>query len=237
MARINNAWFEFGGVSSASKGLRMLGLPDRMRANQRGDQDAMYNPPGRDGVFTAYEDSYESMELTVRAMLDKTASPAAISGWLRGLGWLRFSDAPDRAYRARAVKSYTYAQQPGRADQQIAEITFLCDPCAYEYPARTVALVSGTPIINPGTRYSEPVITITGSGDIDLTIGAQTLTITGLASAITLDMQARVAYTGTTNLGGIVSGDWPLLIQPGSNAVTITGTVTAATITPNWRWL
>jgi hypothetical protein len=42
------------------------------------------------------------------------------------------------------------------------------------------ALTAHNSVFNPGTADAAPVITVVGSGDITLTIGAKTVTITGL---------------------------------------------------------
>jgi len=242
MARKNGLWFEFAGVSSTAKGLKLLALPDRPRAALRVPDEPPI--PGRDGTLWLPEDAYDDIEISVRAQLLSTVTPASISAWLTGRGWLRFSDAPTRAYKARALAAYPYAHIGGCETRQTIEVTFTCHPCAYVYPIPSVALTNGRIITNPGTRYAEPVITIVGSGDITLAIGTQTLVITGLTGgSITLDMEARVAFRELTdgskvNLCPLVSGDWPLLIQPGSNAVSWTGAVSALTLdAANWRYV
>ncbi len=235
MARNNNLWFEFAGASSTDNKVKLLALPARPRATLRVPDAPVI--PGRDGALWLPEDTYDEIEIPVRAQLLSGASPVSISAWLTGRGLLRFSDATARAYRARALAAYAYEHIDGCAARQIIEMTFACHPCAYHYPAASAVLTSGTPITNPGTRYAEPKITIVGSGDIDLTIGDQTLTVTGMDTGCAIDMEARVAYQGSVNMGPQVSGDWPLLIQPGSNAVswTATGTITSVTIEPHWR--
>jgi phage-related protein len=237
MPRISNNWFEFAGIRSDSKGLRMLALPDRVRPERRGEAVIV---PGRDGTLWLPEDAYEDIELTVSAQLGATASRAEINAWLTGKGWLRFSDNTARAYKARAVKAYDYKHVAGMAGCEMLEIGFTCEPCAYAYPAMELMLANGGSVMNPGTRYAESFITIAGAGDVTLTIGGQTLNIDGLCeyeSPITIDIPARVAYHENTNLCPKVSGDWPLIIQPGANAVSWTGTVSAVSMVPNWRYV
>lgn len=235
MARANNFWFEFGGVSSVTNGLKLLALPNRPKPELRAGDPVII--PGRDGALWKTENSYNEFDLIVRAELLSTAVKSTINAWLNGRGVLRFSDATTRAYKARVLKQFDYEQKDGSTARKVIEITFRCQPCEYVYPIPQLTLANLTPITNPGTRYAEPVITIVGSGDIMLTIGTRTLTITGLASQITLDMEARVAYNGSTNLGSIVSGDWPLIVDPGVNAVLISGTVTSVTMVTNWRYI
>jgi phage-related protein len=48
----------------------------------------------------------------------------------------------------------------------------------------------GTDRYESGNVEAEPLIVVTGSGDISLTIGAKTMQIAGLASKITIDVAA-----------------------------------------------
>lgn len=60
--------------------------------------------------------------------------------------------------------------------------------------------------------------------------------IAGLASEITIDVAAGLAYNGAVNLTGSLTGDWPLTIPPGNSTVSWTGSVTKVEITPSWRY-
>ena len=79
-----------------------------------------------------------------------------------------------------------------------------------------------------------PLIEVTGSGDITLTVGDVDVEITGLENKITLDSETQNAYNGTTNLNGIINApDFPVL-REGVNNISWTGTVTSVQITPRW---
>lgn len=237
MARANNHWFEFGGVSSVTNKLKLLELPDRPRAMLRaGDGTPVL---GRDGLLWRTEDAYEEFEISLRCEMLSGASAEAISAWLTGRGALRFSDDPNRAYKARALAAMPRPYAGGSSARRFVEPVFSVAPCAFAYPIPTLALANGTPIINPGTRYAMPKITITGSGDATLTIGGKTINITGISTSIVLDVEAGVVYNGETGLSETakVSGDWPLTIPTGSNAVSWTGGITAVSCVANWRCL
>lgn len=99
------------------------------------------------------------------------------------------------------------------------------------------ALTAHNSVFNPGTADAAPVITVTGSGDVTLTIGAKTVTITGLASAITIDCDAGISVNGATDLTGTVTMDYPVTLPPGETAISWTGTVTSVTVAPKWRYI
>ena len=110
---------------------------------------------------------------------------------------------------------------------------FRCKPFRYVYPApASTVLVNGGSLVNPGNVDAEPVITLTGSGDVTLTIGDKSVDIAlpSTATTIIIDVPAGFAYSadGTVNMTGLLSiDDWPLTIPPGTSAVAWTGTVSA----------
>ena len=95
---------------------------------------------------------------------------------------------------------------------------------------------SGTFINNPGSVYSEPIITVYGSGEITLMVGMTIVELDGITDSITLDTPLMEAYNGAISMNGNMSGDFPSL-APGANAVSWTGNVTKVVIQPNWRYL
>ena len=101
----------------------------------------------------------------------------------------------------------------------------------------SVTLTASTSTItNPGSVYSEPVITVYGSGDITLMVGTDIVELEGISGSITLDSQIHEAYSGTTGMNSAMSGEFPIL-KPGMNAISWTGNVTKIEVKPNWRYL
>ena len=91
-------------------------------------------------------------------------------------------------------------------------------------------------INNPGNVPSEPIITLTGTGEITLMINGTIIELSDMDGEIVIDSQLQEAYRGTTSLNNRMSGDFPVLL-PGQNAVSWSGDVTSLVITPNWRYL
>lgn len=58
------------------------------------------------------------------------------------------------------------------------EIKLKMHPFRYLNNDAVVTLTGNGTVNNPGTVYSEPVITIEGNGDVSLTIGKQTMQLT-----------------------------------------------------------
>ena len=79
-----------------------------------------------------------------------------------------------------------------------------------------------------------PLIEVTGSGDITLTVGDVDVEITGMENKITLDSETQNAYNGAINLNGIINApDFPVL-REGANNISWTGDVTSVKIIPRW---
>ena len=85
-------------------------------------------------------------------------------------------------------------------------------------------------------RYSEPLITLTGFGDITLMVGTTIVELTGITSGIVLDCALKEAYLGTALMNDHMSGDFPVL-KPGLNGISRSGNVTSVVISPRWRFL
>lgn len=91
-------------------------------------------------------------------------------------------------------------------------------------------------ITNPGSVYSEPILTVYGSGDITLMVGTTIVELEGISGSIVLDCALKEAYLGSTLMNDHMNGEFPVL-KPGANAVTWNGTVTRVVVRPNWRFL
>ena len=91
-------------------------------------------------------------------------------------------------------------------------------------------------MLNPGSVYSEPLMTVYGSGDITLMVGMTVIELTGVSGSIVLDSVLKEAYKDTTLMNERMTGDFPVL-NPGMNAISWSGTVTRVVIQPNWRYL
>ena len=116
-------------------------------------------------------------------------------------------------------------------------VNFRCKPFWYQENVPEITLTtSGTFVTNPGSVYSQPVITVYGSGEITLMVGMTIVELDGITDSITLDTPLMEAYQGVNSMNSNMSGDFPTL-APGANAVSWTGNVTKVVIQPNWRYL
>ncbi len=235
-------WFDFKGVRSTDRGVIVQDFPPLTLPEERAEFVVV---PGRSGSLTVLEGDgvYNDITLSIDCYVRNLNQLDAIGAWLRGHGVLVLGNMSNRYYDARCVNQIELAKVLRGREHRTFAAVFRCAPYRYVYPAPTaIALVDGGTITNPGTASAEPVITLTGSGDVTLTIGEKSVDVAlpEASTTIVIDVPAGFAYSedGTVNLTSLLTpSDWPLTIPPGANAVSVTGTVTAASLLPNWRYI
>ena len=116
-------------------------------------------------------------------------------------------------------------------------MNFRCQPFWYPENVPVETLTTSTSLLNnPGSVYSEPTITVYGSGEITLMVGTQIVELTDIEDSITLNTPLMEAYKGDLSMNSCMSGEFPVL-NPGANAISWTGNVTKVEVQPNWRFL
>ena len=71
-------------------------------------------------------------------------------------------------------------------------VNFRCKPFWYQANVPVETLTASTSTINnPGSVYSEPVITVYGTGDITLMVGTVIVELEGVSGSITLDSELQ----------------------------------------------
>ena len=231
-----NNWFSWNGVRCTDKGLWVTELPSPTIPAER---VTFTNIPGRAGSLTTLEgeDVYEDLLLSATCIVSDPNRIPEIAAWLKGSGTVTFANRQGGLYYARIVNQISFEKILRGNPHRSFVVTFRCQPFWYLNPAPPITVTaSGTTINNPGAVASEPVITLTGTGDITLMVGLTVVELSEINGSITIDSVLREACSGTQSMNGCMSGDFPLL-KPGMNAISWTGSVTGLTIQPNWRTL
>mgnify|MGYP000959018876 FL=1 len=229
-------WFAWNGAKCTDYGIHVLTHPAISRPKERVTTQAV---PGRSGTLTITEGDcvYDEFIATCECIAPNPASIPAFSAWLQGPGVVMFGNQPTGFYYARVNNQIDFETVVRGRLQRKFTVNFRCQPFLYLLGVEIIVLTSFGQIANQGTVFAEPVITVEGTGDIDLMVGEVTLGIAGLVSSITIDVPQRLAYHEGINLTGSLTGDdWPTL-PVGSTAISWTGSVSRITITPNWRAL
>ncbi len=203
------------------------------------ERSTQTNVPGRPGSLTQLEgdDVYDDMILTATCFISDPAQIPAIAAWLKGSGTVTFANRTGGHYKARIVNQIPFEKVLRGNPHCTFAVNFRCYPFFFaEDVAAITVTTSGTVITNPGSVYSEPLITLTGSGDIILIVGTTIVELTDITSGIVLDCALKEAYLGNALMNDHMSGDFPVL-KPGANAISWSGTVTKVIIQPRWRFL
>lgn len=110
-----------------------------------------------------------------------------------------------------------------------------CQPFAYLTSglAPVTMLESGT-ITNPGLLDADPIITVTGTGALSLTINARVYHVSSPAGSVTLDSARIVSHVSGRVQTDALTEAFPVL-NPGLNRITLGTGISQVVIVPNWR--
>lgn len=230
-----NDWFEWNGRRCTEYGIHVTEQPPITLPAER---TTFTNVPGRSGSLTTLEgdDVYDDLLLTADCFIADPSRIPAIAAWLKGSGTVTFANRQGGFYHAQIVNQIPFEKILRGNPHRAFAINFRCKPFWYQAGVEPITLTtSGTFITNPGIVFSEPVITVYGSGEVTLMVG-MTITELEITGSITLDTPLMEAYTGSTSMNNRMSGDFPTLL-PGQNSVSWTGNVSRVVVQPNWRHL
>ena len=229
-------YFIWNGADCRQYGIHVTEQPPITIPLERSKQT---NVPGRPGSLTQLEgdDVYDDMILTATCFIADPAQIPAIAAWLKGKGTVTFANRTGGHYNARIANQIPFEKVLRGNPHCSFAVNFRCYPFWYQENVSDVTIItSGDTITNPGSVYSEPLITLTGSGDITLMVGTTIVELTNISGSIVLDCALKEAYKGTALMNDHMSGDFPVL-KPGLNAVSWSGNVTRIVISPRWRYL
>ena len=233
MNRLTEAWFEFNGIRCDEKHIRMMAMPKRPIAAHQGERLEI---PGRDGFLWKDNMARGAIEIAVECSTTDGYSADELATWLCGRGWLRFSDEPNRAYKAYVIEEFVRENTFLRFDRQRFTVQFSCQPHRYVYPSAEPSVLTTPDVIyNPGTADSLPRIKIEGSGDMTVYIGAYQIDVSGGSVIIDSEMMDCFNADGITLANSRVTMDEFPRLLPMGNAVSWNGSVTKVTIEGRWR--
>ena len=198
---------------------------------------------GRDGDivtplgFSAY-DKVVKIGLTFGYDIDKVIE------YFNSSGVVVFSNEPDKYYKYTIYDQIDFEKL---IRFKTAEVTFHVQPFKYPVNEQTqIFSISSSPasigIFNSGNIYARPVISITASGEVVVSLnGSEVLTIEfgETSQTITIDCQQMNAYDSLNALANrLVSGDYDnIKINKGSNEIGLSGAVSSVSISKYTRWI
>ena len=235
-------WFEWNGVRNTDYGIYVTQQPPLTIPEER---VTFTNIPGRSGSLTTLEGDYvyEDLVLTATCVISDPERIPEIAGWLRGSGTVTFANRDGGFYYARVINQIPFEKILRGNPHRSFAVNFRCKPFWYEADVAAISVqpASGSAsgyvtVQNPGNVPSEPIITVTGSGEITLIVDMTVVELSDVNGEITIDSVLQEAYSGTTSMNSCMSGDFPTLL-PGNSTISWTGDVTYLTVHPNWRYL
>lgn len=182
---------------------------------------------------------YESYDKTIAIGLRVGVNVDKIIEFFTGNGEIVFSNEPDKYYRARIIKSIDFARL---LRYRVANVTFRVQP--FKYDRVEIEKVSNTEqqsmvVENIGNHTAKPLITITGSGIVELSVNGIAICryeFPEETDTVILDSEKQDAYFGSTLKNRDMTGDFPVF-EKGNNTLSWSGTVESVRIKRYSRWL
>lgn len=157
-------------------------------------------------------------------------------------GQITFSNEPDKYYNFATLNQIDFEKL---LRFKKAKITIHVQPFKYSNIESTKIFTfteesQNLIVRNNGNIYSKPIITLFGSGTINLSINGIEVFIINLNGSMVLDTQSQNAYDPNTKvfLNRYVAGDFKnLYLQVGANTISWTGNITKVEIDYCSRWI
>lgn len=220
--------------SKEIKGLMISELPPITKPQMRVKETVI---DGVDGSIIE-ELGYESYDKQISIGLKIGADIDEVLEYFTGDGEIIFSNEPYRYYKARIIDRIDYARL---LRFRVAVVTFKVQPFKYDLlEIERQETERNTMIIeNIGNYTSKPLITITGSGVVDLTVNGTAIlryTFPEGRDTVILDSEKQDAYLGNVLKNRNMIGEFPIF-EKGSNTISWSGTVESVTVKRYSRWV
>ncbi len=186
-------WFDYNGVRCTQYGIHVSVQPDITIPTER---VTFKDVPGRSGSLTMLEDEdvYDDMVLAAECFVSNPYRIGEIAGYLKGSGKVTFANRQGGFYYARVINQIPFSKILRGNPHRSFMVNFRCKPFFYLNNAHAESFYSGTgTLTNPGTVYSEPVITVIGTGDITLMVGQYLIELSDISSRIVIDSELQIA--------------------------------------------
>lgn len=227
-------YFIWNGIKSTDMGVIMLKAPS-ISIPQRKVNEIKVS--GRNGTLHEDEQTFGNYTKEAECHVMDRSQIDEVCKWLTGFGEVIFSSEPDKVYRAYIKNQISF----GSILKNINDFLIQFDVQPFKYRANPLRddleLTAPTIIRNSGTVYSEPIITVYGSGDITLTINGVDFPLYGVSEYITIDSEMMEVFKGNMNQNSKYGGETFPRFEVGENSISWTGNVSRVEIHPKWRWL
>lgn len=234
-------YVELNGISSNTiTGLLIQELPPVSKPKIRTSVDEI---DGRDGdIITVL--GYSAYDKEMKIGLYGNFNIDDVIAFFNSSGIVTFSNEPDKYYNYEVLEQIDF-ERLVRFRQAI--VKFHVQPFKYSnvetLKSFTITNETSVQIRNNGNTYSKPLITITGTGTINLSLNNEQLFVINLgntSTTIAIDTNLMEAYDPSTNLlmNRQVTGNYGnFKLNQGLNTVSWSGTITTITFNNYSRWI
>lgn len=222
--------------SNTKAGLAIKELPPITKPAMRTQTETI---DGRDGDLIT-DLGYSAYDKTIEIGLFGSYDIDGIISFFNQEGTITFSNEPDKFYYFKTLNQIDYNEL---IKFRTAAVTIHCQPFKYEVGETPKVLTSGSNTVkNKGNIYSKPILTITGSGTISVSLNGNQVFSIDLSEEddIVIDIEKLEAYDPDDGslLNRIVTGDYDdFKLAAGDNTISLSGTITSASISKYSRWL
>ncbi len=218
--------FYWKNISSEEMGLVVSKTPTISKGKRNIEKLVI---PGRSGFLTIDQGTYESFIIPVECHFNKgVTNQDEILAWLDGSGKLSFDN--ERRWEAVIVNSISLEKVIGFYRSFL--IQFECQPISESITEYTFMVEDNPTTLNisGATAQMEPVIEITGSGDVQVNINNKTFYLYGIEGKYILDSKWKIITDEEgNNTSNKMLYDFPLLV-PGINEIEYLGNISNFTI-------
>lgn len=224
-------YIRLDGVSSETIGVYC----DTPAVPPMGQQRYTVFQTGAEEDRTTADNTFEDMAITVNLITFKAATfdNSALYAFLFGKTRLEFTRHSGFYYKIRRLE-VEQAEAEFDGARIIYKVTFIVAPFRYFVSNPAIPVNSGDIVVNTGTFFSRPEITVAGSGEITISVNGKDFTLFDVAGTVKIDSERHICYSGDNIIYNKDSGSYPLLAV-GDNEITWEGTVTSMSIVVNGR--
>lgn len=228
-----------GNISSNIQGLLIQSLPPISKPKIRTQVEEI---DGRDGDIVT-KLGYSAYDKEISIGLYGNYDVDEVINYFDSEGIIVFSNEPDKYYKYQILEQIDFERL---IRYKTATVTLHIQPFKYSLSdtKRIFNITNETSIQvrNNGNIYSKPVITLYGSGTINLSLNNEQLFVIDLSndSQITLDIENMNAFNQTTGVlkNRLVTGNYDnFKLNVGNNIISWTGTITKIEIENYTRFI
>lgn len=227
-----------GKSSTDIKGLMICSLPPISKPQKRVNIEEIDGVDG-DNIteigYSAYDKDIE-IGLTYNYDVDEVIE------YFDSEGIVIFSNEPTKYYKYKIVNQIDFERL---IRFKTAKVTFHIQPFKFSNEERdktfNITTETEVQVRNSGNVYSKPIITIYGTGTINLSLNGEQLFVINLGEDeeyITIDIDKLEAYKGLVLKNRLVTGNYEnFRLKVGKNIISFTGTVTKIIVSKYSRWI